>query len=239
MSSTFTPSPVPSPPKGKPRTRLPPSSQASSSGSSQTEPPKIPTATSTLNALDQAVKIIEQYDTKYLAQKRKDEVIALINLARNLFVSESAALRASGPSPQLGGSVPGGAASPDLASLLASVLSTQQAVASLRGDIQQAVKASVQEVLTAAPPAPVEATTPASQVHPLRPPRDGPRHLDVTIGIPIATRSDTFAKLSAAQLKNEVDAALDESGIAGLKSTRVRGVRRLANGNLLPEGRAY
>ncbi|KAI0373575.1 hypothetical protein BV20DRAFT_932153, partial [Pilatotrama ljubarskyi] len=35
------------------------------------------------------------------------------------------------------------------------------------------------------------------------------------------------------QLKSEVDAALDKSGVAGLVGSRVQGVRRLANGSLL------
>ncbi|KAM5539898.1 hypothetical protein V8D89_006401 [Ganoderma adspersum] len=212
-------------PKGKPRTAPPPSSsQASGSSSSQAEPPKPPSATSALDALDQAVETIKQYPKKHLAQKRKDEVIALINLAHNLFVSETATLQAGGP-------VPSGAPPSDLVSLLVSVVSTEWAVASLRGDIQQAVKMSVQEALKSMPPVKACATPPAPQ--PAHPPRDGPHHLDVTIGIPPASWSDSLTRLSTAQLKSEVDAALNESGIAGLKDARVRGIRRLPNGNLL------
>ena len=228
------PKPSPSPasqPKGKSRTTSPPSSQTSGSSSSPTEPPQTPTATSALDALDQVVEIVKQYPTRHLAQKRKDEVIALINLARNLFASEAAALRAGAHSSRPGASAPGGAPPPDLASLLASALITEQAVASLRGDIKQIVTSSVQEALKSTAPAQAGSIPPAPQ--PARPPRDGPRHLDVTIGIPLASRSDSLAKLSAAQLKNEVDAALDGSGIAGLKDTRVRGVRRLPTGSLL------
>ena len=218
-------------PKGKSRITSPPFSQTPSSSSSSTEPPETPTATSALDALDQVVELVKQYPTKHLARKRKEDVIALINLARKLFVSEAAASRAGSHSSGPGASAPGGTPPPDLTALLASALVTEQAVASLRGDIKQIVTSSVQEALKSTAPAQAGPSPLAPQ--PARPPRDGPRHLDVTISIPLASRSNSLAKLSAAQLKNEVDAALDGSGIAGLKDTRVRGVWRLPTGSLL------
>lgn len=95
----------------------------------------------------------------------------------------------------------------------------------MRDSVAEAVK-----TLPAARPAP-----PSPNVTPPlpRPPRDSPRHLEVTIAVPQAVRSDSLAKLPASQLKSEVDVAMDESRIVGLAGTRVHGVHRLPNGSLV------
>ncbi|KAI0683894.1 hypothetical protein C8T65DRAFT_749175 [Cerioporus squamosus] len=209
--------------------QTPPSTQ---SDSTQPDLPFPPTATTALGALDQLLELLEVYNkAKGLALKRKAGITVFVDLARKLFVSELADARAGSPS--TGSDPPASAAHAQLVELQATMRATQQAVSSLRGELKQTVTSSLREVLESSPPARPASSNPAPQTSVARSPRDSPRHLEVTIGIPQASRNETIAKLSASQLKNEVDAALDASGIVGLAGTRVCAVRRLPNGSLL------
>ena len=221
--------PSPSPPKGKGQAPSASQAPASSSASSQAASSN-PSATTALGALDQLLALVEQYHrTKSLAGKRKDEITSFVDHARTLFTSELAAARAGSSAPGPGALAPGHV---DVGSLHASLAATQQAVASLQSDIAQVVQSAVQRALETAPPAP-RAQPCAIPPQPPLPPRDEPHHLDVTIGIPAAVRPEQLATLSALQLKDEVDAALDASGIDGLVSTRIHAVKRLPSGSLL------
>lgn len=196
-------------------------------------PPGSLSATTALGATRELKGFIDNYSKGQLNDARKNDFKRFISQIESLIVAEAAAPRAAGPHAGPSPGLPGTPPPPTdfTPRLQASLLSTQRAVESLREDLQDIVRASVQEALAAAPPAPAAAPMPAMFTAPPRAPRDTPRHLDVTIGVPHANRSEAFRKLTAAQLKNEVDAALDKSGIVGLVGTRVHGVRRLANGN--------
>lgn len=153
----------------------------------------------------------------------------MLTHAHALFTMELAAARA--------GSLTSGPGAPapvhvDIASLHASLTATQHAVASLQCDLAQVVQSAVQQALESKSPT---TSTQSSTVLPMPPlpPRDEPHHLEVTIGIPSAMRTGALAKLSALQLKAEVDVALDASDINGLASTRIHAVKHLPNGSLL------
>ena len=228
-----TPPAPPPPPPSRTRTRTSPQTGSSATptpSSTQTAPPTPPTATTALAALNELRDVIEQYPQSKFALTRKNTVFSFINHIKSLVVIELAAAQAGSPVTSAGASAPG-ASDTDLHSLQAAMLSTHKAIDSLRGDLQQVVAASVREALAAPSTATDNShlkTVPAAP----RPPRDGPRHLDVTIGIPRGSSGASLATIPACQLKDEVDAALDACGVVGLAGTRVRGVRALPNGSL-------
>lgn len=153
-----------------------------------------------------------------------------IDHIKSLVVIELAATQAGSLLPGPGAPAQG-ILGTDPCSLQAALLSMWQAVDSLRDDLKQDVSASVREALAATlmtPDNPNLKTVPLAP----RPPRDGPCHLDVTIGVPHGSSSTALATVPACQLKDEVDAALNTCGVVGLVGTRVCSVCTLPNGSL-------
>ncbi|CDO74892.1 hypothetical protein BN946_scf184461.g4 [Trametes cinnabarina] len=196
--------------------------------------PPAPQAKTALQGIRELAGVINAFSVGQLNALRKKEIQSFVSHIETLIVLETATARPvdSGPglvpAPDL--ATPAASAPLDLSPLVSSITATHQSVDALRGELQQLVKTAVADALSS--PA-VSAKLSAPAPAPPSPPRDSPKHLEVTIGTPPEARTGVLAKLSPAQLKNEVDAALDKSGVPGLVGTRVHGVRRLHTGSLL------
>ncbi|KAI0754674.1 hypothetical protein C8Q80DRAFT_1266257 [Daedaleopsis nitida] len=84
----------------------------------------------------------------------------------------------------------------------------RQALESFGKDIKQTVKSSIDDTIKASPRPPEGRPPPPLAPAPCLAPCDGPKRLEVVIGIPRANQPESFTKQTPAQLKIQVEQAL-------------------------------
>ncbi len=211
----------------QPRQSAAPSASQDSSAPAYKPPP--PSATTALDAIHELRAILEPYTSSQLNKARRKEINPFIDNIEQLIVLESAVPRAAGgtaPGSDQAGSAPV-LPTDVLGPIQASVtLLVRHAIKSLGKDNKQIVKSSVDDAIKTflRPPPPDHRPpppAPAPRAAPRAAPCEGPKHLDVVIGLPRANQPEPFTKQKPAQLKIQVEQALEKSQVHGLAGTSI------------------
>ncbi|KAM5541945.1 hypothetical protein V8D89_004255 [Ganoderma adspersum] len=214
----------------------PPDLSASQPKATKSPPykPLPPAATTTLDAIRELWLVVKSFSDGQLTRARKTELSPFLDAIESLIICESAVAT---PVPDVlptltGANVPVAAAPTDSPSLQASItICAQRALESFTRSIEETTKMSIAAALCTSSPATPTATPPPVVPCP-QPPQNDMKHLNVVIGIPCASATPTFTKLTTAQLKCTVETAMERSCITGLTGTKIHGVRCLSNGNI-------